>query len=71
MAKDTGCTTKQEWCDLAKNEGRLLPESNQRMGQEQEHFYGDEAHSSQEKRQLEETLKRLALVMAEYICCRV
>jgi len=66
MAKDNGCTTRQEWCGLVKNEGRLPPESKQRMGQEQEHFYGDEAHSSQEKRQLEETLKRLASVMVEY-----
>ena len=66
MAKDTGCTTRQEWCDLVKNEERLPTESKQRMEQEQEHLYGDEVHSSQGKRQWEETLERLALVLTEY-----
>jgi len=66
MAKNTGCTTRQEWCDLVEDEERWTAETKKKMGQEQEYFCENKAHSSQGKMQLEETLQRLTSVMAEY-----
>jgi len=66
MDKDTGCTTKQDWYDLEKNEERWLTKSKQRMENLQEHLDGDEVHSRQENRQLKETLMTLTSIMAEY-----
>jgi len=66
MAKDNGCTTRQEWSDLVENEERWPAETKKKMGSEQEYFCENKAHSSQGKTQLEETLQRLTSVMAEY-----
>jgi len=43
--------SKKDNCSTTEN---LLPENKRRVGQEQEHFRGNEAHSSQGKKQLEE-----------------
>ena len=57
MASEGECSTQQEWCDSVENKERWSTENKQRMEQEQEHLYGDEVHSNQEKRHWGEALE--------------
>ena len=66
MASNGDCSRRQDWCNSVEGNERWSTENKQRMEQEQEHRYGEEIHSKQEKRQWGEVLKRLALVMADY-----
>jgi len=66
MASNGDCSRRRDWCDSVESKERWSTEDKQRMEQEQEHRYGDEVHSNQEKRQWGEVLERLALVMADY-----
>jgi len=66
MAGNGDCARRRDWCDSVECSERWPTENKQRMEQEQEHRYGDEIHSNQEKRRWGEVLERLALVMADY-----
>ena len=66
MASNGDCSRRRDWCDSGECNERWSTENKQRMEQEQEHRYGDEIHSNQEKRQWGEALERLASVMADY-----
>ena len=66
MASNGDCSRRRDWCNSVEGNERWSTENKQRMEQEQEHRYGDEIHSNQEKRQWGEVLERLALVMADY-----
>jgi len=66
MASNGDCSRRRDWCNSVEGNERWSNENKQRMEQEQEHRYGDEIHSNQEKRQWGEVLERLALVMADY-----
>jgi len=66
MDSNGDCSRRQDWGDSGECNERWSIKNKQRMEQEQEHRYGDEIHSNQEKRQWGEALERLALVMADY-----
>jgi len=68
MDNNGDCSTRQDWCDEEDSEKNSSPDNQSKVGQKDEYFRGNGAHSGQAKEKLEEELTRLALVTIENKC---